>query len=548
MRAMPRHRVDLERFRNADDPAIEAELRLEASQIAVRRGDIREARRLLRATVRANPDYADALLGLAWLTENLHERKSLLRRVLALQPDHPQALAEMARLRENAIQPTVDAGSPKGPARLWILGPLVLVASLALVAILIWGPVDNSLAWLIPTATPKPSPTATLTPREIAAQFEPQLGAALAGEDWARAVEIVDIMRSVDPTGSDVQAQAQATYMQAGQALVEEGQIEDALPLFEQVLGLAPGDREAGIWQKATETYLAGEAALEQGQWDAAIQAFGDTHAQIAGYADVAERLVEAYRRKGEAAMDAQDWGTAVEALLQAREQAPGDVQVARLLSSAYRGQGEAAIASEDWDTAVESLAQAYARLPEDDGLQGLMATAYRQRGIARYDDGQLKGARSDLEAALAITPGDAEAKSALDQVMKELFPPKRIEIDISAQRFYAWEGDNLVHEYATSTGLPGRDTATGHYKVLDKIPMAYSSIWRLKMPHWLGIYYVGTVENGIHALPIRPDGSVMWGGLLGQKASYGCVILSTKAAEIIYNWADIGTPVDIHN
>jgi lipoprotein-anchoring transpeptidase ErfK/SrfK len=38
-----------------------------------------------------------------------------------------------------------------------------------------------------------------------------------------------------------------------------------------------------------------------------------------------------------------------------------------------------------------------------------------------------------------------------------------------------------------------------------------------------------------------------MWGGLLGQRASYGCVILSTEAAQLIYDWAEIGTPVDIH-
>jgi lipoprotein-anchoring transpeptidase ErfK/SrfK len=127
------------------------------------------------------------------------------------------------------------------------------------------------------------------------------------------------------------------------------------------------------------------------------------------------------------------------------------------------------------------------------------------------------------------------------------LFPPKRIEIDISSQRFYAYLGDKLVYNFPTSTGLPGRDTAVGKYKVQSKIPMAYSSIWRLNMPYWLGIYNVGRIENGIHALPIRPDGTVMWAGLLGQKASYGCVILSTQAARTIYQWAEIGTPVDIH-
>jgi lipoprotein-anchoring transpeptidase ErfK/SrfK len=81
---------------------------------------------------------------------------------------------------------------------------------------------------------------------------------------------------------------------------------------------------------------------------------------------------------------------------------------------------------------------------------------------------------------------------------------------------------------------------------VLDKIPLAYSSIWQLEMPYWLGIYYVGGIENGIHALPIRPDGTVMWGGLLGTRQSYGCVILDTEVARQIYEWAEIGTPVEI--
>jgi lipoprotein-anchoring transpeptidase ErfK/SrfK len=66
-------------------------------------------------------------------------------------------------------------------------------------------------------------------------------------------------------------------------------------------------------------------------------------------------------------------------------------------------------------------------------------------------------------------------------------------------------------------------------------------------MPYWLGIYWVQGIENGIHALPIRPNGTVMWGGLLGQRASYGCVILSKSAAKTLYNWADLGTPVHIH-
>jgi tetratricopeptide (TPR) repeat protein len=208
---------------------------------------------------------------------------------------------------------------------------------------------------------------------------------------------------------------------------------------------------------------------------------------------------------------------------------------------------GQQALAASDWTAAIDALTQVRDRMPDYPEAAALLAQAYRQRGMAQQEKGKYEEARADLEAALALRPDDAEAQAHLAQVMAELFPPKRIEVDISKQHFYAWEGAQLVYSFVTSTGLPGRDTATGHYHVLDKMPMAYSSVWRLKMPNWLGIYYVGGIENGIHALPIRPDGSVMWGGLLGQKASYGCIILSTEAAETIYNWAEVGTPVDIH-
>ena len=65
-------------------------------------------------------------------------------------------------------------------------------------------------------------------------------------------------------------------------------------------------------------------------------------------------------------------------------------------------------------------------------------------------------------------------------------------------------------------------------------------------MPWWLGIYWVGSVENGIHGLPINDSGYQMWGGYLGSRVSYGCVILSTENARTLWQWADIGTPVTI--
>ena len=62
----------------------------------------------------------------------------------------------------------------------------------------------------------------------------------------------------------------------------------------------------------------------------------------------------------------------------------------------------------------------------------------------------------------------------------------------------------------------------------------------------WLGIYWAGSTENGIHALPILSNGQRLWAGDLGTPVSYGCVVLGTEEARMLYAWAEVGTPVVI--
>jgi LysM repeat protein len=122
----------------------------------------------------------------------------------------------------------------------------------------------------------------------------------------------------------------------------------------------------------------------------------------------------------------------------------------------------------------------------------------------------------------------------------------KRIVIDLSEQHMYVYQDGQLLYSWVTSTGMPGAATIPGHFQVLNKVPNAYAYTWGLQMPYWLGIYWAGSLQNGIHALPIMADGRILWDGYLGQPVSYGCVILSTENAQMLYNWAEIGTPVDI--
>ena len=121
----------------------------------------------------------------------------------------------------------------------------------------------------------------------------------------------------------------------------------------------------------------------------------------------------------------------------------------------------------------------------------------------------------------------------------------KHILVDISEQHMYVYEGDTLVYSFVSSTGM-NNSTRVGTFSVLEKIPNAYGATWNIWMPNWLGIYWSGSLQNGIHALPILSNGATLWEGYLGMPISYGCVVLGTSEAQLLYDWADVGTPVEI--
>ncbi len=121
----------------------------------------------------------------------------------------------------------------------------------------------------------------------------------------------------------------------------------------------------------------------------------------------------------------------------------------------------------------------------------------------------------------------------------------KYILVDISEQHMYVYEAGNLIYSFVASTGM-NNSTRVGSFAVQSKIDNAYGSTWNIWMPNWLGIYWSSGLENGIHALPILPNGGILWEGFLGRPISYGCVVLGTYESKLLYDWADYGTPVDI--
>ena len=152
--------------------------------------------------------------------------------------------------------------------------------------------------------------------------------------------------------------------------------------------------------------------------------------------------------------------------------------------------------------------------------------------------------------AVSGLVPGETLIVPPKDDMFTlPVIPEKRIVISLREQRMWTYEGGELLQSYIVSTGIPNSPTLPGFFQVSTHNENAYAAIWDLYMPHFLGIYEaVPGFMNGIHGLPLLSGGRRLWANVLGQPASYGCIILDLGAAQELYYWAEDGVVVEIQS
>lgn len=135
---------------------------------------------------------------------------------------------------------------------------------------------------------------------------------------------------------------------------------------------------------------------------------------------------------------------------------------------------------------------------------------------------------------------GDSSGASVLGQ-------PTKFVVSISQQRCWLYRGDVVIAKWVCSTGRTGSGTRTGTFRIQSKMVKAFGSTWNIWMPYWLGIYWAGASENGIHGLPWNAKTGVqVWTGYVGTPITFGCVMLDNVNAKMLYDVAYIGMPVVI--
>lgn len=120
----------------------------------------------------------------------------------------------------------------------------------------------------------------------------------------------------------------------------------------------------------------------------------------------------------------------------------------------------------------------------------------------------------------------------------------RHIDVNLSTQQLVAYEDDTPVFHAPVATGRDGLETPTGTYAIYDKLPMQdmvgslASESWYVPHIPWVQ-YVVGGVA--LHGTWWHDQ----WG--TGTRMSHGCMNLNIDDAQWLYEWADIGTEVDIH-
>lgn len=123
----------------------------------------------------------------------------------------------------------------------------------------------------------------------------------------------------------------------------------------------------------------------------------------------------------------------------------------------------------------------------------------------------------------------------------------KLITIDLGKQMLYAWEGGKIAYQTKVSTGMYLTPTVKGSFKIRSKFAkqdMAGPSPYKQYYPN--GKYYIKDVPYVMYFYQGYAIHAATWHNNFGTRASHGCVNVPLAAAEWLFNWASVGTRVEV--
>ena len=119
--------------------------------------------------------------------------------------------------------------------------------------------------------------------------------------------------------------------------------------------------------------------------------------------------------------------------------------------------------------------------------------------------------------------------------------PLKIIYVVTDDQKLYAWEGNELVHEFDVVTGSPGKETEPGVFHVSRKHEDYTSKTYGSPMPYTMFFSQDGKAIHGTQWATLR---SYLHAYITESVGTHGCVGLTSEDAKTMFEWAPVKTRI----
>ncbi len=138
----------------------------------------------------------------------------------------------------------------------------------------------------------------------------------------------------------------------------------------------------------------------------------------------------------------------------------------------------------------------------------------------------------------LTIPGGGSASATPPSSSVSTLTAGKWIDVSLADQSLVAYEGQRAVYWATVSTGLPRTPTVKGRFRIYVKLRSTRMSGPGYSFPNvpYVMYFHSGYGTHGTY-----------WHNNFGQPMSHGCVNMTIRDAQWLYNWAPVGTLVVVH-
>jgi lipoprotein-anchoring transpeptidase ErfK/SrfK len=147
------------------------------------------------------------------------------------------------------------------------------------------------------------------------------------------------------------------------------------------------------------------------------------------------------------------------------------------------------------------------------------------------------------MNQKVAVPEEEPLTMPSVPSVLGATAGPKHVEVDLTHQRLYAYEGDKLIYDLLVSTGKRWYQTPTGTFHFWIKLAVtrmvggnrAIGTYYNLPNIHYTMYFYNDQVPKsrgfGTH--------EAYWHNNFGHPMSHGCINMRLADAKALYDWAD---------